>query len=397
MRQHYLFPFLSLSILAVVLFVLAFSIGREFFWNPSAQAEKDRCGLSWRVVPSPGLGRLFDIAAVAADDMWAVGYAGGSPGGETLTVRWNGSHWLRIPSPNTRSSENRLRGIAAFAADDVWAVGDAAGRALALHWDGASWSIVPTPRSNASVDGLTVVGGTSPHDIWAVGSSWTATTTESAARTDTFILHWDGTAWSLSANSIVGIQHPMLRDVVALSSTDVWAVGSDSEGALIVRWDGATWTNVPHPARGGRRSSLYAMTALSANDIWAVGEQSSPFGSRPLLLHWNGQLWNAVTSPRGHHVWRLSARLQDVTALASDDVWAVGGSTTAILAETGSATLAMRWDGMRWSTVPTPGHGLLNAVAAVSPENVWAVGYLRNGEEGPDEVLIQQYANKACP
>src|SRR4030095_1568022 len=66
--------------------------------------------------------------------------------------------------------------------------------------------------------------------------------------------------------------------------------------------------------------------------------------------------------------------LHGVSALAENDVWAVGVSYNT--ERTLGSTLIEHWNGSRWSVVasPNPSSSVnkLNAVAAVSPNDVWA-------------------------
>src|SRR5207244_3460984 len=83
-------------------------------------------GTSWAVVPSPNVGILFGVAAVSANDVWAVGYYHRSGIAQALTLveHWDGSRWSVVPSPNVDTTDNILFGVAAVSANDVWAVGD---------------------------------------------------------------------------------------------------------------------------------------------------------------------------------------------------------------------------------------------------------------------------------
>src|SRR5215213_6077919 len=61
------------------------------------------CGLSWRIVaapnPDPVHNRFNAVAAVAANDIWAVGGIGGSNlTSSTLTEHWDGHAWVQVPS-----------------------------------------------------------------------------------------------------------------------------------------------------------------------------------------------------------------------------------------------------------------------------------------------------------
>jgi hypothetical protein len=67
--------------------------------------------------------------------------------------------------------------------------------------------------------------------------------------------------------------------------------------------------------------------------------------------------------------------LNAVAAVSAKNVWAVGCSGGC----NGPDSLILHWNGKRWSKVasPDPGVGLdeLTGVSAVSASNVWAVGY----------------------
>ncbi|HMA38383.1 MAG TPA: hypothetical protein VKY74_28300 [Chloroflexia bacterium] len=120
-------------------------------------------GTQWRLMPLPDSGpgrRLTGIAAVAADDAWAVG-GGDGP----LIAHWDGQAWrsLRRPEPGS------LAGVTAAAADDVWAVGGTESGPLALHWDGAQWRSVPGSDAGA----LSAAAIAPDRQVWAVGDTQT--------------------------------------------------------------------------------------------------------------------------------------------------------------------------------------------------------------------------------
>src|SRR5206468_9107024 len=84
--------------------------------------------LPWEVVSSPNVGtsdnQLRGVAAVSANDVWAVGdYSNGTGHQQTLVEHWNGTAWSVVPSPNVGTGHNVLNGVAAVSANDVWAVG----------------------------------------------------------------------------------------------------------------------------------------------------------------------------------------------------------------------------------------------------------------------------------
>jgi hypothetical protein len=180
----------------------------------------------------------------------------------------------------------------------------------------------------------------------------------------------------------------VLFDVAVVSATDAWAVGEylvDGGGAqrtLIQHFDGTTWTTVPSPNRltGTDRNqinSLRGVTAIAPDDVWAVGYTVSyddPY--RTLTLHWDGDAWSIVDSPNYTFPGAYNA-LHDVAAVSSDDVWAVGGSPFGGVSGRG---LLLHFDGESWSLRPGPPNvefwasSTRTGVVAVSAGDVWAVG-----------------------
>ena len=120
-------------------------------------------------------GQLDGVAAAPAWGVWA---AGSSAVGNPLTVRWDGRAWQRVPAPGgdhlTSPQGGYLNDVAAVSADDAWAVGAGMfNRALIEHWDGAAWTRVPSPDPGGGtvLNGVAALSATS---AWAVGGPVTA-------------------------------------------------------------------------------------------------------------------------------------------------------------------------------------------------------------------------------
>jgi phosphatidylserine/phosphatidylglycerophosphate/cardiolipin synthase-like enzyme len=132
-----------------------------------------------------------------------------------------------------------------------------------------------------------------------------------------------------------------------------------------------SWRIVDGPDTGSG-SYLYGVASPASNDMWAVGKYyTSPGQYRTLVEHWDGSGWTVVASP---NVGSEPNSLKAVAAVSTNNVWAVGayGVTDHILLQ--------HWDGTSWSIVNTPvNEGALNGVAAVSANDVWAVGQVFNG------------------
>ncbi len=292
--------------------------------------------------------------------------------------------WMVISSPNTGSTKyNDLLAIAPVSANDIWSVGyhntDSAGpldcktRTLAEHWNGSKWSIVSTPNAATGFgdyDPLEGVATVSTSDVWAVGYSGNC----NSIAEKTLIEHWNGSSWSIvpSPNPYTSQE---LHGITAVSANDIWAVGeyySQSKnggmyGPLIEHWNGTMWSKVAAPVNGGL---LYGVTALADNNVWAVGEIITSGGS--YILHWNGTKWSIVTSPQPPN--GNTYFLNSVTAVSASNIWAVG--TDFYNNGEGIANKAMieHWDGSSWTLVSGVGADFLNGVTALSATNVWAVG-----------------------
>jgi hypothetical protein len=110
--------------------------------------------------------------------LWAAGSAAG--GAETLLLRWNGTSWQRVASPNPGPTANVLADITTprtpgYPAVAVGSydppVNEARARTLALHWSGGSWSQTATPNPAPYRDVLLGVDR-GPHNlqkVWAAG------------------------------------------------------------------------------------------------------------------------------------------------------------------------------------------------------------------------------------
>jgi hypothetical protein len=72
----------------------------------------------------------------------------------------------------------------------------------------------------------------------------------------------------------------------------------------------------------------------------------------------------------------LGNQLVDVAAISPNDIWAVG---TYFGGERARSTLTLHWDGNQWSVIPSPnyssGDNDLQSVVAIASDDVWAVGF----------------------
>jgi len=192
----------------------------------------------------------------------------------------------------------------------------------------------------------------------------------------------------VSANSLWG--------VAALDESDAWAVGgryfpSGRFRALIEHWDGQSWKVVPNPAGiGGQITSNLDAVAIDApDDAWAVGRWS-PATHVPreygLIEHWNGAHWTVVPgpSPCGR-----TSELTAVAAISPNAAWAIGFGYTGAR----PVTVFMGWDGTRWRYLPSPGGGFGGGLTAISARDIWLVGGAGATKSPPTAHTLIQHWN----
>ena len=126
--------------------------------------------------PDPGdRDSLNGIGATSATNAWAVGFSSNGTADQTLILHWTGAGWKQVASPDQGGpgNDNFLNGVAATSAGNAWAVGSAANGVmdltLILRWNGTSWTQVASPNPGSSND-LNGVAASSPSNAWAVGS-----------------------------------------------------------------------------------------------------------------------------------------------------------------------------------------------------------------------------------
>jgi hypothetical protein len=268
------------------------------------------------------------------------------------------------------------KGISALSPNSVWVVCDYDGpgpgygpiTVIARRWDGTQWigsTVSDQPPLNISDAGYSAdIAAVADHDVWVVGY------VISAGRYLPMTWHWDGSAWSPV------LCRPEAGNVCRLTSIwahrrDVWAVGYADGKPLATRWDGVRWVRSDTTQFVGY---LNAVSGVHGDDVWAVGKL--PIGvnsSVGLALHWNGGVWKAANTGTPDN-----SVLLGVTAIASDDVWAVGCVEPPPPAL--PAPIAVHWDGHHWEPVSLPDlgcEGTLTSVAAIGSTDVWAVGNTR--------------------
>lgn len=372
--------------------------------TPTPTATIPACGLAWRAVPGadtgPSYSALSSVAVLSANDIWAVGYYEDEYDTRTLTEHWNGTGWTIFPNPSLPGTSSMyLNGVAAVSANDVWAVGyyypDAGGSHLLIeHWDGTAWTISDAANPNSTDSVLNGVSVAAANDVWAVGYYYADNIGH------TLTERWNGTQWSIVASlDPAGSMWATLEGVAAIPGGGIWAVGYSSDGnlayTLVERWDGTAWSIVPSP-NPGTDVFLDGVAATGPDDAWAVGYYFDPATqiNEALIERWDGTTWNIVAGPNPGE---LDNSLSEVAAVSANDAWAVGYFTGGGWT---NQTFITHWDGTQWTQMPAPSGTMgaaLYGIAAVSPDDVWAVGYHYDESVGTDRALFERYNDPCAP
>ncbi len=396
-------------------------------------------GSAWSVVDTPVVPQTVysytfsSVSSLSPTDAWVVGHAmSRAPsignGDLALTAHWDGKAWSVVPSPDLHADLNgtELDDVLALAHDNVWAVGSTSSCSqsqltLIEHWDGKSWRVVSNPQPQGTAIGsaaaLWSLAALAPNNIWA-GGFYTA------SGVDHYLVeHWDGHAWSLVSIPTPAKKLAFLRQIVAVSAHDVWALDDNNS---LLHWNGSSWNissfpnadqngysirsiaalpngqlwlagTVRDPTGPGPRTliaksgsfdvTINSIAAVSDSDVWVVGiAYTTPSTVIPVAARWDGHTWHVLSSISSPGFTQLNG----VTALADDNVWAVGS----FFAGGFTQTLVMHWDGSTWKHIPSPNvadeNNQFTSISALSANDIWAVG-TSNGYEGSLLTLTEHW------
>ena len=272
-----------------------------------------------------------------------------------------------------------------------------------MHWDGTRWSVVPSPSPTGALSsGLSNVVAIASRDVWAFGDQRTEQDPQLPAQV--LVERWNGATWQIVSSPPLPSPAPS-HSGGSLSATRIpgtdqlWAVGEWSPltmgrgDPLIERWTGTAWQIVPSPAvpAGALGGGWSGVVALSTTNAWAVGSYAAthPQDSHPMIAHWDGTSWQNVVTDLN-----TEGALTSVAAGAANDVRATGWLVTGPGASNGisdveQVPLIEQWNGTNWqiASVPALPSGFLSQgqglnIATDGAGNYWAVGSYRNAAGG---------------
>ena len=288
-------------------------------------------GTIWASIVGPvGVQSVRSLWASGPNDLW-VGTTNG-------LWRWNATVWTNVtPFPQGNDLMYKVWGLGP---SDVWALRGGAGLGV-FHWDGVSWtdqSIVTAPSVPPPTDGPPQAGdgsfvpsavwGATTADVWLAGTIFyplfpTGPGALGGAQLSGYA-HWDGAAWTVeSPTTVAEARFGEIVDVRGTSADNIWSVGSTQP--VIEHYDGVSWT---------RDSSVTGMGSLSGiwgncpSDFWAVGNTGTNLDAlTPVLLHFDGLVWTTVPTPFISPLFGLNA----VTGTDANDLWiGFGGPVSSV-------------------------------------------------------------------
>lgn len=358
------------------------------------------CQPAWHLMPTPAApdvtvpssqgasDAMVSVSPVSAHQVMFGGFQAGRP----WTLGWNrGSFTEPAQVSESPFMASFGAGPASYdSASDGWAFPDTVNMAeenpdvsLVEHWHDGHWSmestaVSPDPATLGTL--LRDVVAVSPSDAWAVGGLLHegADYGPGGSAAGALIEHWDGTQWRIVPNPAQQQDDADLWGLSVRSPSDIWAVGSQYDGGVVPfaeHWDGTAWHVVPAPATGAQQSFLVHVSADAPDDAWAVGSQTAPSGSfEPYVPV--VEHWDGT----GWHIVTLPSTegaeewwMAGVHATSSSDVWVASPALS-------DGSYFLHWDGKAWSTVPVPGPHMrgvyyrYTALAGTGPDDVWAVG-----------------------
>ena len=317
------------------------------------------------------------ISVVDSNNIWGYGMKSvpppNTPDKVPTLIHWGGSRW--IAGGPYMYSTIYLNAISMRGPSDGWVVGweDILGAGPRVyHFDGFSWTPATPPPTGTEYGLVSGVWATGPGDVWMTGQDefgvpyiyhsnggqWTSWRAPEGTYPGSILMFSDQEGWALGSGSILhwdGVTwtaEQVSRDVTSISGVQgqLWAVGNAD--TILSKAGTGAWTQ----QRGGpTQKTLYSVSALSSEEAWAVGEAGT-------VVHYHAGTGDLVATP-------FTTTLRAVQMLSPTDGWAVGGNTGY---SPGNGIIA-HWDGTSWTRVATP-ENALRAIAMTGTGEGWAVG-----------------------
>jgi hypothetical protein len=289
--------------------------------SPDGAIEREQGGV-WRISRPPSGQDLESISCVSPTWCMAVGaehmYDNHHP---SVTVRWNGHRWRRIPSPPVEPHVVELTSVSCTSPTFCLAIDDH--NRWAQRWDGHRWH--PTRRPDQKSAGLTTNLSCINSHLCVVGG-YVGINNQSERPASEI---WRGSHWRLITAihpAVPRKQIPQLDSVSCLSATFCLALGSFVPGVtgyarvFAERWNGRVWRETRHLAGiAARRDADEAVQPVQdvvscVSRTRCVATLRNPAQTRSISSMWNGETWTRHPSPTALPLGALSCATRTCTA-----------------------------------------------------------------------------------
>jgi hypothetical protein len=197
------------------------------------------------------------VSCVSTTFCMAVGsYENSETKSRTLAETWNGTAWTLLAPPTGEEGLNYLNGVSCTSSTSCTAIGTNAGKAVALRWNGSEWKSLGTPNAGSNTYGY-ISCATANSCVAELGHSAKAES-------------WNGTSWTAyTVPTPTGGSAPSLDGVSCDLKTECFAVGSYTKEtktlSLAELYNGGSWSVVstPNLAKGGLLNSVSCSATIS--------------------------------------------------------------------------------------------------------------------------------------
>ena len=317
--------------------------------------------------------------------------AGPAQTGGNLAATAGSPGWRIVRQFGPANQTTTLGAVTATGPADAWAVGCSdckTGKLLVERWNGKSWRPASLPAAITDNVSSDAISASSASNVWMFGGS--------LATNGPVAVRWNGKAWTTSTLPSWVVRFDRAGDVLDVPAvfgpSNVWnfSLGAFRNPALAAHFDGHSWHKVSLPGQPEQ------VSALAANDIWAVGPSRKTISSAhpvDIAMHWNGHSWHAIRVPAVMPKPPLTMFPLGVLALSSRNVWVMMRSGS-VARETG---VLQHWNGRSWRRVQVPSSGVAlggtEIGAALVQDGHGGLWFQQDGVKAPFPLFMYHYSN----
>ena len=260
------------------------------------------------VIPSPNTGantnNLYSVSCVTASFCVATGTYNNGVTAQTLVLQWDGTAWTVMPSPNAGANANVLNSVSCVTASFCVATGTynngVTAQTLVLQWDGTAWTVMPSPNAGTNANVLSVL-----YSVSCVTASFcvAAGNYDNGVAGQTLVLQWDGTAWTVMPSPNTGTDSNFLYSVSCVNASFCVATGAygyvfnrSASQTLVLQWDGTAWTVMPSPNTGTDDNALNSVLCVTASSCVATGYYINGSVEQTLVVSLTGPVPPSTTT-----------------------------------------------------------------------------------------------------